>query len=148
MLWSLEGNDKIYAGLGDDTINGGAGNVWLEGEEGSDFFTGGTGSDRFVFREGDFGGSTFSTADVIVDFSSIENDIIRLDLADANSTLDGDQDFTFLGTDAFTGAAGELRYYQNNGDTYLIGDTDGDGIHDIMIRLLGTHDLTGGDFIL
>ena len=141
------GNDKIYAGAGDDQIYGNDGNDWLEGGAGKDWYIGGTGSDRFVFRDGDFGGTSFSTADAIQDFGDAEGDRIHLSVVDANTTTEGNQAFTWLGTSAFTGAAGELRYYQLNDMTYVIGDLDGDGQMDFMIRLVGTHDLGTDDFI-
>jgi len=148
VLSGLGGNDKLYAGAGSDSVDGGTGNDWLEGGAGQDFFTGGSGSDRFVFREGDFGGNTTLTADVLHDFRHNEADKIRLDLVDANTTLAGTQDFAFIGTGAFTNVAGQLRYEQISGNTYVSGDTNGDGIADFMIRLDGLHTLGGGDFIL
>jgi Ca2+-binding RTX toxin-like protein len=147
VLTSLGGNDKIYANAGDDTVDGGDGNDWLEGEEGRDVHTGGAGSDRFVFREGDFGGNTTATADVITDFGDAEGDRIRLDLADADTNVDGDQDFVFIADAAFTGTAGELRFEQIDGNTYVQGDTNGDGVADFMIRLDGLHTLGTDDFI-
>ncbi len=92
--------------------------------------------------------NTTATADVIHDFSHAEADKIRLDLVDANTTLGGTQDFAFIGTAAFTNVAGQLRYEQISGNTYVSGDTNGDGIADFMIRLDGLHTLGGGDFIL
>ena len=146
-LVGLDGNDKLYAYAGNDTVSGGAGNDWLEGGTGKDTHSGGTGSDRYVFREGDFGGTTTVTADVIADFGDAEGDRIRLDLVDANSGVDGNQKFAWLGTAAFTGTAGELRFEQIEGNTYVSGDTDGDGTADFMIRLDGLHTLGTDDFI-
>jgi hypothetical protein len=62
--------------------------------------------------------------------------------------LAGNQGFTFLGAGAFTGTAGQLRYEQISGDTFVTGDTNGDGVADFMIRLDGLHTLRSGDFIL
>jgi hypothetical protein len=62
-------------------------------------------------------------------------------------TTDGDQAFAFVGADAFHGVAGELRYEQISGNTYVQGDTDGDGIADFWIRHDGLHALTSGDII-
>jgi hypothetical protein len=59
-----------------------------------------------------------------------------------------DQQFAFIGTGAFTGAAGQLRYQQISGNTYVMGDTDGDGDADFWIRLDGLHNLQAGDFII
>lgn len=148
-LSGLGGNDKLYGGAGADVVNGGEGADWLEGGAERDEFTGGLGSDRFVWREGDFGGQgEDATADVIHDFSHAEGDKIRLDLIDANSLLDGNQGFTFIGDTSFTGVAGQLAYIQFEGNTYVHGDIDGDGNRDFVIRVDGLIDFVGSDFIL
>jgi Ca2+-binding RTX toxin-like protein len=132
----LDGNDTLYGNGGADTLIGGAG---------IDHMTGGTGNDLFVFANGDFGGVNTATADEIVDFTSGQ-DKIDLSQVDANSLLGGDQAFAFIGTAAFSNTAGELRYEQISGDTYLTGDTNGDGTPDFMIKVDGSNLFTGGDF--
>ena len=100
------------------------------------------------FNNGDFAGLTPSTSDRIIDFSHAEGDHINLAGVDANSSLAGDQAFAFIGTAAFHHTAGELHYEITNGNTYLTGDTNGDGLADFMIRLDGSHALVSGDFVL
>jgi Ca2+-binding RTX toxin-like protein len=141
------GANKLYGMGGNDTLNGGGGSDWLEGGAGQDKLTGGTGADNFVFRDGGFGGVTTATADRITDFTHGE-DHIRLNFVDANAGFDGDQAFAFMGTAAFDGHAGELRYEQVSGNTYVSGDTNGDGVADFMIRLDGLHTFASGDFVL
>ncbi|MGE5563026.1 MAG: hypothetical protein ACM3ZV_06910 [Bacillota bacterium] len=41
-----------------------------------------------------------------------------------------------------------LRYEQISGNTYIDGDTNGDGYADFMICVTGAHTLTSGDFVL
>jgi Ca2+-binding RTX toxin-like protein len=147
-LSGLGGDDKLIGNGGADILNGGDGSDWLDGGAGRDELTGGIGADRFLFRIGDFGGATTTTADVIHDFSHAEGDRIRLDLIDANAGVAGDQAFAFIGTNAFTGTAGELRYSQSGGNTYVEGDVNGDGLADFMVRLDGLHSLVGTDFAL
>ncbi|QNN65301.1 M10 family metallopeptidase C-terminal domain-containing protein [Sphingomonas rhizophila] len=147
ILSGLVGNDKLYGGLGDDIVLGGEGSDWIEGGAGADQLSGGSGSDRFVFRAGDFGGATQAAADIIRDFSRAEGDKIRLDLADADSTVAGIQDFVFIGTGSFTGVAGQLRYDQSGGNTMLWADTDGDLVADVAIQVDGLHSLVASDFI-
>jgi serralysin len=142
------GDDKLLGGAGNDVVKGDAGNDWIEGGAGQDRLYGGTGSDSFVFRDGDFGGATTATADHIYDFSQSDHDHLRLSLVDADTTLAGDQAFHFLGTDAFDGSAGALHYAEISGNTYVSGDTNGDGTADFMIRIDGLHTLTSGDFVL
>ena len=89
-----------------------------------------------------------ASADVIHDFSQAEHDLIRLDFVDADTGIQGDQGFDFIGTSAFTNTAGELRYQLIDGNTFVMGDTNGDGTADFLVRLDGAHSLASGDFIL
>jgi serralysin len=148
VLAGLGGEDVLRGMGGTDVVRGGDGNDWLEGGAARDRLEGGAGADLFAFSDGDFGGLTGSSADQITDFSSAEHDRIRLDGVDASSVAANDQAFAFVGTDAFHGVAGELRYEQISGNTYVQGDTDGDGVADFWIRLDGTHTLSSGDFVL
>lgn len=134
------GLDNALVGNVDaNRINGGAG---------ADTMRGGGGNDLFEFRDNSFAGLRPSTCDRIVDFSQDQGDSIDLHLVDADTATAGRQDFAFIGTGAFTGAAGQLRYEVINDNTYVYGDTNGDGAADFMIRLDGGHALVGGDFIL
>ncbi|HEX2802634.1 MAG TPA: calcium-binding protein [Sphingomicrobium sp.] len=142
------GANKLYGLSGDDTLRGRAGNDLLEGGAGRDVLFGESGADTFVFNDGDFAGMTSSTCDQVKDFSSADGDRIRLSGVDANTLAADDQAFAFIGTGAFSGTAGELRYDQISGTTYVYGDTNGDSLADFMIRLDGAHTLTSGDFVL
>jgi Ca2+-binding RTX toxin-like protein len=145
---TLTGNDaanKLYGLGGSDTIDGHGGSDWIEGGAGQDFLTGGSGADAFVFRDGDFAALTQTGCDEIRDFSESDGDTIRLNYVDADTGTTGDQAFSFIGSNAFHDVAGELRYEQVNGDTYLMGDTNGDGIADFMIKLDGLHALNAGE---
>jgi len=158
-LFGLEGNDvisggggadKLYGDTGTDTLKGGADKDWIEGGAGRDVMYGNAGADSLVFRDGNFGGATTSTADRIVDFSHADGDRIRLDYVDANRANGAatNDRFAFIGTAAFHNVAGELRYQQVSGNTLVFGDTNGDGLADFMIRLDGSHALVSGDFVL
>lgn len=156
----LQGNDGangLYGRAGSDTLRGNAGDDLIKGEDGDDVLWGGAGrddlyggagADSFSFGIGDFAGLTASTCDRIFDFGQAQADSIRLDEVDANEMDFGDQQFAFIGDAAFSGAAGELRAYQDDANTYVEGDTDGDGVADFMIRLDGLHSLSGSDFLL
>ena len=131
------GNDTLNGGDGNDIMNGGDGNDILIGGVNRDTMTGGAGADVFRFGTGDFSGTTSTTADRILDFSRAQGDSIDLS---ALGTL------TFIGTGAFTGAAGQLRYQIVGGNTLVSADLDGNGTADFMIRLDGAIAMLGSDF--
>lgn len=143
------GNDRLLGMGGGDTLLGEDNNDWLQGGSGRDIMTGGTGADKFVFDDGEFGGATAATADRISDFIRAEGDKIRLTDVDAN-TANGatDDPFTFIGTAAFGGIAGQLRFQQISGNTYVMGDTDGVGGADFWIRVDGPISFLATDFQL
>lgn len=145
----LEGgldNDTLIGGVGNDTLYGQDGIDVVNGGAGVDFLNGGAGADRFVFAGGD-SGATIATADRIGDFAQGQGD--RIDLSAIDAVAGGaDNAFSFIGNAAFGNVAGQLRYEQISGVTYVQGDTDGNGVADFIIRLDGLHTLTGGDFLL
>lgn len=146
-LAGLGGNDAISGGAGSDTIAGGDGADLLYGGLDSDRLTGGAGGDRFQFRDEDQG-TTGPWTDTIADFSRTDGDRILLNLIDADTIAEGNQTFAFIGTAAFGGIAGELRYGFAEGATWVEGDTDGDALADFAIMLAGAVDLQARDFAL
>lgn len=128
----------IWGGAGDDVIVGGAAADRINGGEGRDRLTGGAGDDVFDFDGLTDSGATVATADRITDFTA--GDVIRLTAIDADTTLTGDQAFTFVGTDAFSGVAGELRAQVSGANTILFADADGDMTADFAVMLLGVTD--------
>lgn len=146
-LYGNSGSDRLVGASGADTLFGGAGTDRLIGGAGTDWLAGEGGRDAFVFFEGDLGSSR-GRADTIADFDQSLGEVIRLLGVDADVTTGGDQAFTWIGDGDFTGTAGELHFVHVNGDTFVEGDTDGDGSADVFIRLLGTHDLVVWDFLL
>lgn len=142
------GNDVLEGGVGIDNLFGGADSDTITGGIGKDSLAGGSGKDTFVFAPGDFGGKSAATADVILDFSQADEDRIDLALVDASTPATGNQAFTFIGTSAFSNVAGQLRFQQVNGSTYVQGDTNGDGFSDFWIGLTGLLALKAADFVL
>ncbi|APG95020.1 M10 family metallopeptidase C-terminal domain-containing protein [Sinorhizobium americanum] len=151
------GNDLLYGGIGSDKLYGSSGNDALVGEAGNDALYGGTGADRLY---GGAGADTFSfrtlaesTAastgrDTIYDFLASQSDRIDLSAIDANTTTTGDQTFAFVGTAAFSGKKGELRYDRAASDTYIYGDVNGDKKADFAIHLDDAVALQKGYFVL
>ncbi len=154
-VYGLDGSDTIYGGTGTDLLFGGSGADILYGDDGWDTLTGGAGADRLF---GGAGGDKFQFAalsdshagaiDMIMDFASSQGDRILLSAIDANMATSGDQAFKFIGTTAFSHVAGQLHYYQANGDTFIEGDVNGDGLGDFLIGIHATVTLTSSDFVL
>lgn len=139
---ALTGNGGV------NTITGGAGADQLTGGGGGDTLTGGGGADRFVYSALTDTQPGAGLEDTITDFVDAGGDRIDLSALDADALIAGDQAFAFLGSAAFTGVAGQLRYQISAGDTVVMGDVDGDTNADFTLRLLGTHNLNGGHFVL
>ncbi|RID90325.1 hypothetical protein D2N39_18340 [Gemmobacter lutimaris] len=140
------GDNVIYGIEGNDTISGGGGVDRLIGGLGQDTLTGGAGADVFFFtRVAD--SDLISGRDTITDFVS-GTDKLNLAQIDANTGVAGDQAFTFLGTGAFTGVAGQLRLAVSGANSFLLGDTDGNGTADLNVALLGVTSIVAGDIIL
>ena len=165
------GNDSLSGGAGNDTLNGGAGNDRLNGGTGNDILTGGTGSDTLIGGDGNdvltggsgndilTGGSgndifkynsisdtPLSSRDLIADFrgnGSSLGDQIDLSNIDANSTIGGNQAFTFIGSAQFS-APGQIRYSGG----IIEGSIDGDQSAEFQIRLIGAPQLVSTDLIL
>ncbi len=142
----LGGNDVLYGLGGNDLLDGGAQNDVLIGGAGRDTLIGGSGSDQFVFET--LADSSFSAPDTIADFNRGE-DRISLSAIDANVLASGNQAFTFIGTSAFTGSAGQLRYTYSGGDLIVTGDVDGDRHADFSLIVDGGwSSLSSSDFLL
>jgi Ca2+-binding RTX toxin-like protein len=144
---ALNGIARISGGTGNDIVRGGAGNDVIFGDAGADSLAGGTGSDIFGYASGD---STVALHDMIVDFT-VGLDRIDLSAIDAAATRQqrGDQAFTYIGSDAFSGVAGELRVDTSDPNvTHVYGDLNGDKIADFQIDLHGSVQLHASDFIL
>ncbi len=140
------GADILQGGKGDDIIRGGWGRDVIRGGEGADDLYGDGGADRFVFASlADLSRSRTNT-DTIFDFT--RNDRIDLRLIDADASKDGNQPFVFIGTDAFSGVAGELRYDRYKSDTFISGDVDGDRKVDFVIHLDDAMDMQKEFFLL
>lgn len=128
----------IFGGAGDDVIIGGSANdTNLEGDSGRDTLTGGLGADTFDF---DYFYEIDTVGDVVTDFEVGD----RLDFAsmEVEPPFGEGVDIVFIGSSAFTGLAGELRYQKTVGITLVELDSDGDAIADGVITL------TNGEFDL
>ena len=108
VLWGNEVANVLRGMAGDDV---------LDGFEGADTLWGGAGNDTFAFH-------LIEKGDKIADFQSGHD---KIDLTGTGV------DFTWIGSGAFTGHAGELRYSGG----VLSGDVNGDGVADLTIGVMG-----------
>jgi serralysin len=152
-----EYGDFIVANEGSDRLNGGDGNDLLLGEDGDDTIYGGPGadqlggssdSDTFAYRTTE-DSEVSSGSDTIFDFVS-GDDKVDLSAIDADSNVEGNQAFLFIGDSAFNNVAGELRAFigTDGFTTYVQADVNGDGVADLEIRIGQPVSLQLVDFVL
>ena len=126
-------NNILNADVGADSINGGGGNDTLIGGAGRDVMTGSTGVDKFVYSSVADSGVGSAVRDVITDFQGGSAEKIDLSAIDAYTNTTGNQAFTYIGSNAFTGSKGEVRF--SGGVLQL--NTGTDKIADMEIALTG-----------
>ena len=155
----LVGIENLEGTLYDDRLAGDRRANALDGRSGADALEGRGGADRFVYHL--TGESTAAAPDLILDFSRKQGDRIDLsavdphepvpvDLAaaDADGQVAGDPAFEFVGQAQFTGA-GQVRFFQRNGDTVVEANTDDAAPGaELVIVLDPLVSLQAGDFVL
>jgi Ca2+-binding RTX toxin-like protein len=135
----LIGNDvanRLHAGAGNDVLDGGGGNDMLIGGTGKDTLTGGAGADTFVYESILDSPVGALLRDVILDFEKGD----RIDLTAAGGR-------GFIGSQMFSGAAGQVRAVTLTDQTIIELDSNGDRIGDLQIELAGVHQLDRLDFV-
>lgn len=145
----LAGDDRLAGGSGRDSLNGGGGTDLLIGGADPDALAGGAGADTFLFRSGtDLVDPSSGKIDRIVDFET-GLDLIDLSGVDANAVAGGDQDFTFLGTGAFT-ASGQVRVVTAGTVTtvWLCDNFGASPAGTAVLTLTGVTAVTAADFVL
>jgi Ca2+-binding RTX toxin-like protein len=147
-LTGNSGSNWLSGGAGSDLLSGGAGDDFLQGGAGADVLAGGAGADIFIYTDAADSGVAATTRDRIVDFHW-DHDRIDLSDIDANAISGGNQAFTYIGTTAFGGVAGQLRYFADGGVLVVAGDLNGDRVADFTIAIEGgVKTLAASDFIL
>lgn len=147
-LFGGDGDEIFFGGEGNDTIRAGEGEDYVGGDGGADILAGGGDADIFLFQALADSGTTKSTRDLILDFSHGEADGIDLSALDAKPKTGDDDAFRFLGTGAFTGKAGEVRYEISGDSTIIHVSTDTDKADEISLELAGKITLVEQDFAL
>jgi len=143
------GNNLLDGGGGNDVLNGKSGDDTLVGGLGADTLVGEAGADVFDFNAINQSRPGQASRDFINGFVHGE-DLIDLSDIDANSLTDANDAFDFIGSDAFSGTAGELRFFTFSGGNFNIveADVDGDGVADMQIFVNLTNTMFEGDFVL
>ena len=141
-------NNVINTDAGNDTIDGGNGNDTLIGGSGTDTMTDGGGNDIYRFLT--ISDSQVGAArDILTDFTR-GVDKIDLSAIDANTTIAGDQAFTFVGTGGI-GSGGQFNYFISGSSLIVQAEIEGDGnlTVDMQIQLNGgLSAIAATDFIL
>jgi Ca2+-binding RTX toxin-like protein len=135
-LWGNDDANVLDGRSGNDELKGAGGADTLVGGLGADNVTGGAGADVFVWTKIAETGLTTSTIDFVEDFDFSEGDKIDLSQIDANTTVSGDQEFTFVGAADFS-APGQIKYFNDGTDTFISLNTDSNPLDDAAIRVSG-----------
>ena len=146
-LTGLAGIDVLVGGNGSDELSGGNDADLLVGGAGGDVLLGGAGADTFDFNTvSESRAGRVGAADAIADFEG--PDVIDLQEIDADTGSGGNQAFSFIGKDAFSGTAGELRFELDGILTHVQGDVDGNGKADLQITIDAQIAGAVGDWVL
>ena len=142
-LFSIE---NLIGGTGGDQLAGNGGANILAGGYGGDFLVGRAGADRFDYDA--TSDSRRDAPDLIADFSRTQGDQIDLADVDARASVPGNQKLDFIGQAQFT-AEGQVRAYQQGGDTFIEVNTDNGAPGADMVIVLDTAMvMQTGDFLL
>jgi Ca2+-binding RTX toxin-like protein len=139
------GNDIISGGAGNDRILGGSGADKISGGAGADTLTGGSEADTFQFlflSEVGVGAGR----DVIKDFEK-GLDKINVSTLDADTSVSGNQAFSFVASNAFSDE-GQIRATPLNGGALVQFNTSGTSGAEFEIFLEDPVQLSAVDFIL
>ena len=138
--------DRLYGDDGNDTLWGGDDFDILAGGAGADVLYGGAGADYFDFHNFFEVGLAPGTIDRIEDFED-GIDKIRLNGMDSDTVHHGNNVFRLSQTAQHDGLPGSLRVVIANGDTFVMGDRDGDSVSDFSIQIVGIHTLSLGSVL-
>lgn len=148
---SINNVQNVIGSMFADHIVGDDNNNVITGGVGFDDLTGGLGADTFRYLattdSTTLSGTGGNGPDTIEDFSERDGDRIDLSAIDANANTPNVNDaFTFIGTRAFDGTAGELRFDSSNNT--IDADTNGDKVADLTINFENGAPTNARDFIV
>jgi Ca2+-binding RTX toxin-like protein len=146
-IYGGSGNDNLGGASGDNTLIGndgndnlatGSGNDYLSGGEDNDNLSGGGGNDILIGGPGDDTLTGGSEADIfrflsLADLSANTDHITDFDPLADTIDLSGVGGLSFIGSAAFSGISGQVRYEFENLTTHILIDSDGDSVSDKRI---------------
>ena len=140
-------NNVLTGNAAANILSGGAGNDTLNGGAGIDTLAGGSGNDVFVFNAMGDSGLGVGLQDIVTDFARGQ-DRIDFSKIDANTAVDGDQSFGFIGAAAFNAPA-QIRYSFDGANTVIQGNIGGDNGNatDFEVAIAGNIPFTAVDMI-
>ena len=128
-------NVDLTGSLDNNRIIGNDGINVINGSYGKDTMTGGGAGDAFIWTSvNEIGWFNFDP-DIITDFNKAQ-DVLHFTNIDADETVAGNQDFTFIGSAAFT-APGQINWFSNGTDAFIQLNTNADLTVDGIIQLSG-----------
>jgi Ca2+-binding RTX toxin-like protein len=136
-------NVDLTGSLDNNRIIGNDGINVINGSYGKDTMTGGGAGDAFIWTAVEEIGWFNFDPDIVTDFNKAQ-DVLHFTNIDANETVAGNQDFTFIGTAAFTAPA-QIGWTSNGTDTFILLNTNADLTVDGIIQLSG---VPSGDGVL
>ncbi len=148
---SSSSSTTLYGNGTTEYLIGGSSETNFVGGFGRQYLDAGTGANIFTYLA--ISDSTSSNNDDVIANFNPARDVFNLSHIDANLTTAGVQNFTFIGTAAFSGAGAQVRYQQDptNNVTYVEADLAGDAGNaspDLNIKLYGLQTLTAANFVL
>ncbi len=121
----LDSADELVGTSSNDLLIGLKGNDRMMGTRGADVLIGGKGKNTFVYEKVKDSLAATGKSDHILDFG-------RKDKIDLSSVA---KEMRFIGSDPFSGTAGDVRFKKGT----LELDKDGDGVADLALQLPGTN---------
>ena len=145
---SSSGTTTLYGGWSGDHLFGSSKETVFIGGAGVQYLMGGSGANIFTYLATS-DSNPQGGADGIGNFDPAK-DVIDLSAIDANPATTGVQNFTFIGTAAFTGAGAQVRFQQDpaSNQTLVEATMAGDSSPDLDIRIGGVWNLTAANFAL
>ena len=130
----LDGSDVLIGGSDNDLLIGLKGKDQLTGGRGADLLIGGKGKDTFRYEHVKDSRPGEGKSDHLLDFGRKD----RIDLTEVAKQL------RFIGSDPFTGTAGDVRF----DNEMLELDKNGDGTADLALLMPGTESIKSANLIL